>query len=156
MLDEQAFLAKYWYPSTHVVTVLNPRVADYQFQATVNVGLDMASGKPKVEPRQYMVKGGGKQRFPGPIANMYLDQMAKLIAQDDKNFGAFIDFTERAKYYDQLVVTTEDLIEQYHEFPQYKEEEKVEESKPEEVPFAAAKTEKPKKESKPWPPVPTS
>lgn len=112
-MDEQEFVAKYWYKQTQLVTVTNPRDEDYTFQMVVETGLNPMTGKMGQEQRTYQVPKGGSERFPGPIANLYLDQMSKLIAQDDDRFQFMIDPALRAQYYDDLTVNVEDLIAQH-------------------------------------------
>lgn len=144
-MEETEFNDKYWHTNTKIVTVVNPRTEDYVFQAASDVGIDTSSGKMKTEIRHYRVPGGGNERFPGPIANMYLDQMSKLIAQDEDKIQFMIDYALKAQYYDQLIVSIEDLINSFQPSPEYLDKPKpeaktVEETVPEE-PFAAAKQE---------------
>lgn len=122
------------------MTVVNPRKEDFVFQATSEVGVDTSTGKMKAEARTYRVKAGEHERFPGPIANLYLDQMSKLIAQDDNKFQFMIDFALKAQYYDDLIVDKESLINTYQPHPGYldKPEEATETAPAAEVPFAAA------------------
>lgn len=139
-LDEQAFIAKYWHPNTEVVTVINPTGNDYIFKATVDASIDVKTGRPRPEMREYRVPKGGSERFPGSIANMYLDQMSRQLAQQDSRLDRMVDFTERAKYYDQLTADTEDLIASYSPNPAYTEDNQhVVEEVSAEVPFAGAK-----------------
>lgn len=146
LVEEKDFNDKYWFSNTKIITVVNPRSEDYVFQATSDVGVDTATGKMKTEARKYRVKAGEHERFPGPIANMYLDQMSKLIAQDEEKFQFMIDFSLKAQYYDDLIVGVEDLMNTYHENPAYlnNKAEEVDEETPEvaEEPFAAAKPER--------------
>lgn len=138
-MDEKDFWVKYWHGNTDMVTVVNPRTEDYVFQATVDSGVDLATGKLRAETRHYKVAAGGKERFPGPIANMFLDQMSKLVAQDDEKIQYMIDFALRAQYYDDLTVAVEDLIHDYQPFPEYlnKPEDKTPEVE-KEIPFGGA------------------
>lgn len=112
-MDDKEFNEKYWYKNTQLITVTNPRDKDYIFQMMVETGLDPATGKMGAEQRTYRVPKGGSERFPGAIANLYLDQMAKLIAQDDDRIQFMIDPALRAQYYDDLTVNVEDLIAQH-------------------------------------------
>jgi hypothetical protein len=86
---------------------------------TNDVGVNMQTGKMATDTRHYRVPAGGSERFPGPIANMYLDQMSKMVAQDEDKIQYLIDFTLRAQYYDQLTADVEDLIHSYTPFPEY-------------------------------------
>lgn len=148
-MDETAFWDKYWHSNTKIVTVVNPRTEDYIFQAMSETGIDTATGKMRAEQRTYRVPQGGQERFPGPIANMFLDQMSKLVAQDDDKIQYMIDFALRAQYYDDLTVGIEDLIHTYTPFPEYLEKPAEDaEKKPEEIPFGGA-TYEPKKLGRP-------
>jgi hypothetical protein len=112
-VDEKEFLEKYWFKNTEVITVTNPRDTDYVFQMMVETGLNPATGKMGQEQRTYIVPAGGSERFPGPIANLYLDQMAKLLAQDDDRIQFMVDFALKAQYYDDLIANKDDLIAQH-------------------------------------------
>lgn len=140
-MEEKEFNDKYWFSNTKIVTVNNPRSEDYIFQATSDVGIDTATGKMKTEARTYRVRKGEHERFPGPIANMYLDQMSKLIAQDDDKIQFMIDFKLKAEYYDDLIVGIEDLINTFQPHPAYLKDEDKDGSVGEtaEEPFAEAK-----------------
>lgn len=140
-MDEQAFIVKYWFPATQIITVVNPRDEDYKFTMVVDTGLNALTGKPGTESRKYMVKAGDNQRFPGTIANMYLDQMTRLVAQDEDKIQHLIDFALRAEYYDKLIAGKEDLIQQTYEAkPDYlgKPEDETQAPVPTEQPFAPA------------------
>lgn len=140
ILDEQAFIAKYWHPNTELITVLNPTTEDYIFKATVDATIDLKTGRPKPEMREYRVPKGGSERFPGSVANMYLSQMSSILAQKEGRLDRMIDFTERSKYYDQLTADTEDLIASYSANPAYAEDNShVQKDTESEVPFAEAK-----------------
>lgn len=137
--DEQTFAKKYWHTNTQIVTVINPRKDDYVFQATTEVGVNLDTGRMKAETRTYRVPHGGQERFPGPIANMYLDQMSKLVAQDEDKIQFMVDWALKAQYYDQLIVSIEDLIHTYAPFPEYLDKPEQVASQPEEIPFAEVK-----------------
>lgn len=140
LFDEAAFIAKYWHPNTEVVTVTNPTSEDYIFSATVDATIDVKTGRPKPEMRQYRVPKGGTERFPGSIANMYLSQMSSNLAQKENRLDRMIDFTEKAKYYDQLTADSEDLIASYSPNPAFADDNQHIEAPVEtEVPFAGAK-----------------
>jgi hypothetical protein len=149
-VEETDFNAKYWYKNTQLVTVVNPRSEDFVFQSTVETGVNPSTGRNESETRKYIVKAGSKQRFPGTITNMYLDQMSKLVAQDDNKITNLIDFSVKAKYYDDLTVSVEDLIRGYEPMPEFLEGQvnEVATAKVEEKPFAAAKEEAPKTPAK--------
>ena len=143
-MEEKEFNEKYWQTNTKLVTVSNPRSEDYVFQATTDSGVDIATGRMKSETRHYKVPAGGSERFPGPIANMYLDQMSKLVAQDEDKFQFMIDFSLKAQYYDQLIVSIDDLIHDYQPQKEYLNGTVNDPKEPvveEETPFAGLKTE---------------
>lgn len=121
-MEEKDFNEKYWQNSMKLVTVRNPTKDDYTFQATIETGVDITTGKAKTEQRHYIVKGGAEERLVGPVANMYLDQMSKIIAQNENKFQHMIDYSLRAQYYDRLIVDIEDLVNHYTPHPQYIDE----------------------------------
>lgn len=144
-MDEEQFRAEYTFNNFQLITVANPTKTDYAFQITMQVGVDPGTGKLVTEARHYMVKAGTTERFPGVIANKYLDQMSKLVAQEEDTFKLFADFGTRRKIYDGLILDKEDVLAQNKamvEFPQAKPQEQAIESAPEEeVAFAGAKAE---------------
>lgn len=112
-LSTEDFNKKYWYTPLQMVTVINPTENDFPFM---------------VEMRNYMIKAGATERFPGIIANVYIDQMAKILAQEEDNFGHMSDPTLRAQYYDRLIVDVENMVQDYVPTPEYlKPKEKLEE-----------------------------
>jgi len=137
-VDEQAFTEKYNYDNLKMVTVVNPTSDDFTFDITMETSVDISNGQMKSETRQYVVKAGDKLRLPGVAANLYLDQMAKKIAQDEDRFSLYPDFAERAKYYDDLIIDVDDLLGVYQTLPQY-DEKPVEEANKVEEPFAQIK-----------------
>jgi hypothetical protein len=122
-VEEKDFYQKYWYTNAQLITVKNPRppmmendvTGDYLFSCVVQTGIDISTGKAKEESRQYLVKAGGTESFPGPIANIYLDQMSKLLAQDEGKIQHMIDFSLRAAYYDRLTTEVRDLTAAYQQ-----------------------------------------
>lgn len=94
-LSKEDWAKKYWFNSLQMVTVVNPKAEDWPFM---------------VEMRHFIIKAGSKERFPGVIANVYLDQMAKIMAQDDDRLGFMADPTLKAQYYDKLIVDVESLV----------------------------------------------
>lgn len=134
-MEETDFHKKYYFGLMKIVTVVNPRSEDYTFGATIQGSMNMETGRMQDEQRTYQVKAGTHQRLPGPIANMYLDQMSKLIAQDDNKFQFMIDFALKAQYYDDLIIDVQDIIDTYQPMPQYLQKEEVKEEIAE-APFA--------------------
>lgn len=95
---------KYWFNSLQMVTVINPKPNAWPFM---------------VEMRNYNIDGGATERFPGAIANVYLDQMSKILAQDDDRLGFMTDPNLMKIYYDQLIIDVEDLVQQSSSVPAY-------------------------------------
>lgn len=113
------FDKKYVFNNYQLYTVINPLTEDYTFKCTTDVGFDQGLRRNVTETREYSVPAGGSRRFPGPVAGLYLDQMAKIKAQRDKKFAQFIDYSFRDEMYQTLIADQEDLINNYREFPQY-------------------------------------
>lgn len=94
----------YWFSPVQMVNVVNPKPEAWNFM---------------VEMRHFTVPAGGHERFPGPIANVYLDQMSKILAQDDDRLGYMSDPNLMKIYYDQLIVDVESLIKEATQLPAY-------------------------------------
>jgi hypothetical protein len=109
-MDESAFITKYGFNNFKIVTVSNPTAEDHEFQITMEVGVDPVTGKLKTEARKYIVKAGGHERFPGVVAQKYLDEMAKKLSQEEDQFKLYVDYGTRSKYYDRLIEDVEDLV----------------------------------------------
>lgn len=99
------FNDKYWFSPLQRIRVVNPLPDDYPFM---------------VELRHYLIKSGASEWFPGMIANVYLDQMSRIVAQNDENLGFMGDPNLRHIYYDKLIVEIEDMAPQAQQSPQYK------------------------------------
>lgn len=109
------FKDSYWFNSLQMVTVINPAwyreggngtpiTRDYEFM---------------VEMRHFIVRAGNEERFPGTIANVYLDQMSKIIAQNEEKLSFMSDPAMRKVYYDKLIVEVEELAPVYNPVPAY-------------------------------------
>lgn len=98
------FNQQYWFSSLQMVTVVNPKDSDFEFM---------------VEGRHFMVRAGATERLPGVIANVYLDMMTKIIAQDDKNLSYMSDPQLMRVYYDKIIVDKEDMIQEHANVPAY-------------------------------------
>lgn len=139
-MEETEFNDKYWYGNTKLVIVENPRDEDYVFRSVVSEGVDPMTGRMRETARTYRVKAHSSERFVGTIANLYLDQMTKLLAQDEEKIHFLIDFQLRAQYYDRLTVEVTDLIHDYQPVKEYLNgAEETEVTAPVEQPFAGAK-----------------
>lgn len=104
MTAKAAFNAKYWFNTLQMVTVVNPLEEDWPFM---------------VEMRHYIIKKGAKERFPGVIANVYLDQMSKILAQHDEQLGNMADPELKKLYYDKLIVSVDSLVQEHDNRPAY-------------------------------------
>ena len=95
---------KYWFNSLQMITVINPKPIDWEFM---------------VEMRHFMIPAGQTDRFPGVIANVYLDQMSKILAQDDEKLEYMSDPNLKKIYYDKLIVSVENLVQEHNPGPAY-------------------------------------
>src|SRR5260221_3813940 len=87
MLTKEQFNARYWFTTLQMVTVLNP--AWYREGGT---GEAVSRDFPfMVELRHFIIRAVQHERLPGIIANVYLDQMAKILAQNDDKLGYMSD-----------------------------------------------------------------
>lgn len=103
-ITKEEFNSQYWFNSLQMIEVINPRKDDYPFM---------------VEMRHFFIKAGASERFPGVIANVYLDQMSKLMSQDDENLGMMADPNLKKIYYDKLIVNVEELAPVVDQEPAY-------------------------------------
>lgn len=119
--EEKEFAKEYFFNNMQMVTVVNPLTQDFEFGIQLEVGVDVATGQPKTDNRRYRVKHGGTERFPGPVANLYLDQVWRQIAQEkgDMGLGEYADFKRRAELYDDLVLEIQDMLNTHVTLPQY-------------------------------------
>lgn len=101
---EEEFNRKFWYTPEQIVVVRNPLKVPFDFT---------------VENRRYRVEAGKEQTLTGFIANVYLDQLSRIIAQNENKFEHMIDPALRAQYYDRLIVSFQDVVPVYNEIPDY-------------------------------------
>jgi hypothetical protein len=104
VFSKDDFNKKYWFNTLQMVTVINPLTYDWPFM---------------VEMRHFIVKAGSHESFPGVIANVYLDQMSKILAQDDDKLGFMADPALKKLYYDKLIVSVESLVHEHDNTPAY-------------------------------------
>lgn len=97
-LTRSDFNKYYWFTSLQMVTVVNPTKKDFPFM---------------VEMRHYMVKAGEQESFVGPIANVFLNHMAKTIAQDEERLEQMADVTLIAAMYKDLIIEVKNLAPEY-------------------------------------------
>jgi hypothetical protein len=81
---------------TQQVTVTNPTKNDYRF---------------KVFNKDYEVKAGRTARMPGYHAMLFVDGLAKLMAQEDKKFANMIDPELRKEYHDKIIVGADPVMQ---------------------------------------------
>lgn len=103
-LSKEDFVRQYWFTTYQSVTVINPKNEPMPFMA---------------EGRHFIVEAGSKATFPGPIANVYLDKIARIIAQDKDELGFMADPTLKKIYYDRLIVGVESTIREASNVPAY-------------------------------------
>lgn len=98
------FWKKWWFTPYDMVQVVNPKPEDYHFM---------------VELRPFVIKAGTSEKMPGTVANVYLSQMSRILAQDEDKMQHMSDFLLMEAYYKRLVVTTESLIKEDTSVPAY-------------------------------------
>lgn len=104
-LTQEDWNKAYWFNSLQMVTVMNHKADDYTFS---------------VVGRHFMVPGnGGHAEYPGEIANIYLDQMSKILAQDDERLEYMSDPNLMRIYYDKLIVDVRSLVQEVAQRPAY-------------------------------------
>jgi len=107
-LNNQQFNDQYWFNSLQMVEVRNP--AWYREGGTGEpVNRDFPF---MVEMRHFIIPAGGTEEFPGPIANLYLDQMSKMLAQNEEKLAFMTDPALKKLYYDQLIVNVRSLVQE--------------------------------------------
>jgi flagellar biosynthesis GTPase FlhF len=80
------------------VTVKNPTSDDFKF---------------RVHGKEYIIGAGETVRMPGFMAWLFVYNMAELLAQKNNEYdNRWIDETVRAKYYQEVIVKVDDLIQQ--------------------------------------------
>lgn len=94
-LTKAEFNRRYWFNNYQMVTVVNPLPDDFYFF---------------VEMRRFMVPKDGQESFPGPIANLFLDQMSKMLTQNEEKMELLSDMAFKASYYNKLIVEVKNLV----------------------------------------------
>ena len=103
-LTKDEWRKKYWFDTYTTVTVKNPKDTDYNFM---------------VEGRHYVVPAKQVERLVGMLANVYLDQMSKILAQEDGNLAFMADPNLSRIYYDLLITGVEDMRPKADQTPFY-------------------------------------
>lgn len=115
-MDEKEFWAQFWFSPLDNVTVINPTSEDYTFQTTINVGVDVITGRLQDATREFTIAKGEHKTWPGPIANKYLSEMFTKLVQEDGRVESLADFAARKEYYEKLIASKESSIDQYQAF----------------------------------------
>jgi hypothetical protein len=84
------------------VTVKNPTEEDFKF---------------KVHSKDYVVEAGSSAKMPGYIAWMFVHKLATKMAMDNDDFIHWNEEGFRQKYYSQIVVQTDDLVQTFKPKP---------------------------------------
>lgn len=103
-LTRDEFWKQYWFTPMHMVTLVNPKETDYHFM---------------VEMRNFVIKAGAQETMPGTVANVFLSQMTRILAQDDDKMEHLSDFALMKKYYDKLIVNVKNLVPNLDNTPSY-------------------------------------
>lgn len=103
-MTKEEFWANYWFSPLQMVTLINPKSYDYKFM---------------VENRNFIIRAGANEKMPGTVANVYLSQMTRIMAQDDDKMSFLSDFALMRQYYDSLIVDVISLISEDHSQPAY-------------------------------------
>jgi len=103
-MTKDEFWKVYYFSPLQMVTLINTKSYDYKFM---------------VEGRNFIIRAGVKEKVPGTIANVYLSQMTRIMAQDDDKMQFLSDFALMRVYYDKLIVDVENLINEVNNTPAY-------------------------------------
>lgn len=103
-LTKKQFNDTYWFSPLQMITVSNPKAEDYRFM---------------VEMRHFIIKAGATESFPGTVANVYLSQMTRILAQDDDRMELLSDINLMKFYYDSLIADVTSLIQEDRSVPDY-------------------------------------
>lgn len=103
-LTKKEFNDRYWFSPLQMVTLINPKTEDYRFM---------------VEMRHFVIRGGATESFPGTVANVYLSQMTRILAQDNDEMNLLSDVALMAKYYDSLMVDVKNMAGEDTSEPAY-------------------------------------
>lgn len=98
------FWRVYWFSPLQMVTLVNPKSYDYPFM---------------FELRNFVIKKGSKEKLPGTVANLYLSQMTRIMAQDDGKMEHLSDFALMENYYKSLIVDVENMVKDVDTTPAY-------------------------------------
>lgn len=98
------FWRVYWFSPLQMITLVNPKPYDFPFM---------------FELRNFVIKAGANERLPGTVANLYLSQMTRIMAQDDGKMEHLSDFALMENYYKTLIVDVENMVKDIDNTPAY-------------------------------------
>jgi hypothetical protein len=101
---KEEFWKVYWFTPLQMVTLINPKSYDYEFM---------------VELRHFVIRAGKTEQVPGTIANIYLSQMTRIMAQDEEKMEFLSDFALMKVFYDRLIVDVKNLVNDIDTTPAY-------------------------------------
>jgi len=118
-MTKKQFYDKYWFTPFDMVKIRNIKSEDFRFM---------------VEMRHFIIRANSELNVPGTVANVYLNQMTKILAQDEEKMHLLSDYNFRAEFYDRLIVETSNNMPVMDSTPEYlkrvPQEAKVSEVKP--------------------------
>lgn len=103
-ITKEEFNKMYWFSPLQMVTLINPQKYDFPFM---------------VELRNFVIKAGRQEKMPGTVANVYLNLMTGIMAQDDDKMTLLSDYTFKGMYYNKLIKDVESLIKENDPLPAY-------------------------------------
>jgi hypothetical protein len=103
-MSKDEFYKKYWFTPYQMITLINPKSEDYNFM---------------VEGRHFIIRSGTREKVPGTVANIYLSQMTRIMAQDDDKMSFLSDYALMKQYFDKLIVDVDNLVQDYDVTPAY-------------------------------------
>ena len=129
----EEFFNVYWFQPTDMVTLLNPQDKDYPFM---------------VEGRHFIIKAGEQIQMPGTVANVYLSQMTRILAQDENKMEFLSDYNLMKQYYDRLMVDVKSMLQEVNNEPAYLSQvpQSMRAEAPEVAPWQRVATDAPKTE----------
>jgi len=103
-LTRKEFYERYWFTPLQMITLINPKVEDYKFM---------------VEMRHFVIRAGAQEQMPGTVANVYLSQMTRILAQDEDKMQFLSDYNLMKQYFDRLIVDVKSMIQEVELQPAY-------------------------------------
>ena len=101
---KEEFYNKYWFTPLQMVTLINPLAYDYKFM---------------VDMRNFLIRSGAQETMPGTVANVYLNGITRILAQDEDKLQYLSDYNLMREYYDRLIVDVKSLVQDVDNTPAY-------------------------------------